>query len=111
MTNASIRTAVSCINAAYAAFEEVRSGRPCYIASDIKSLERPDRSAIVKGAAGYAIRYGGSYNGALFRVIELDSDGAKNLVRAVTSNVGMLAASNRHNNGASARGGPARQDR
>eukprot|EP00971_Amphidinium_carterae_P293650 5829979-Amphidinium_carterae.1 len=40
-----------------------------------------DCASIVTAAAGY---------GALFRVMELDSDGANNLIRAVTSNIGLL---------------------
>eukprot|EP00971_Amphidinium_carterae_P263655 5230917-Amphidinium_carterae.1 len=83
MSHAPVRAAVSGVNAAFAAFEEGISGLPCHIASDVKALERPDCQEIAKAASSY---------GTLFKVVQLDTDGARNLVRAVTANVGMLSA-------------------
>ena len=82
--NAPFRESMAKINAAYyASFEESRIGDPAYIASDIKAMGNAGNHQIVKAMASY---------GQLFKVIAVDSTGAKNLAKAAAAGVGFLSA-------------------
>jgi len=78
--NAPMRASMSKINAAFAAFEEARTGDAAYIASDVKSMGK--HLQIVRALGAY---------GGLFCVVAADSTGAKNLAKAATSGVGFLS--------------------
>ena len=79
--NAPMRNAMSRINAGFASFEEARSEQAAYIASDVKAMGKGSNKAVVKALGAY---------GRMFRVIEIDSNGAKNLLKAATSGIGVL---------------------